>query len=410
MSNSKPSKRKDVVDIIKDIKKEQRRNNGLGRQSFSKIASADFGSNTSSSSGGSSTTSVGVIDLSSRLKTSGDTMTGPIAFSTKTKTLAAGVIDISKTTGTGYSSYVIASCAAGVNDLNTITGAEHNGQLLYLESPPTVTIRLKHNVSNIFIADAADYDIVPSSFAVLIFDYTRGISGMWVLVSSFSRTSSGSSLLSSTNIWTGTTNTFNNNVVLGSSSGDNLTINAKMQSDIDLNTFDVKNVDRLKFSTTIGSGSALTSTDTGIETLFNASLPFGMLLQIPSTNSAVYSIKRGITEIINIGPIGTVIAGNTFIGSSTSDSAKIFGRISSGSANQIGIYVTNSTATIGTEGTLQIPYYTGTTPDSDATLNTKFGSVNGAMGVWYDTDTVSNSRIYVRINSSWYHAFLTKSN
>lgn len=184
---SKSSKRRDVLDVIKDVKKEQRRINGVNRQNYSGLASADFGSvSLSASSGGSQPTTTN--SLTGLLKTAGDTMMGPIAFSTVTKTLAAGVIDISKVTGSGYSSYVIASAAAGTHDLATITGAEFNGQLLFLDAPATVTIKLKHNTGNISIPDAADYDLVPNSTGILIYDYTIT---KWSLVSAFVRPSVG---------------------------------------------------------------------------------------------------------------------------------------------------------------------------------------------------------------------------
>lgn len=181
-------------------------------------------------------------------------------------------------------------------------------------------------------------------------------------------------------------------------------------TDLNMNTFDILSVDRLKFSTTTGSGDILTNSDTGIEAVYFNDLPYGMQIQIPSTNGAILTINRGALEIINISSVGTIINGHVYLGFAETDNIKITGRIHSSSSSEIGIYVTNATATVGTEGTLQIPYYTGSAPDSDATLNTKFGSINGSLGVWYDTNTTTNSRIYVRINSAWYHAFLTKSN
>lgn len=186
--SSKPARRKEIIDIVKDIKKQQRQNNGISRQNFTGLSSAEFGSVTSSSSGGGSQTA-NPPSLKGLLRTSGDVMIGPLSLNTKTQTLSGGIIDISKSTGTGYSSYVIASCAAGVNDLNTITGAEHDGQLLFLDAPTTVTIRLKHGVDNVIIPDAADYDVIPDSIAIMIYDATQTA---WILVSTFVRDTAGS--------------------------------------------------------------------------------------------------------------------------------------------------------------------------------------------------------------------------
>lgn len=186
--SSRPNKRKDVLDVVNKLKKYQRTTNGQNRQNYTGLASADFGSVSVTATGGSSSSNP-TNNTTQYLKTGGDTMIGPLAFSTKTQTLSGGIINISKSTGTGYSSYVIASCAAGINNLNTITGAEHNGQLLFLDAPTTVTIRLKHGVDNIIIPDATDYDIIPDSIAILIYDYTQTA---WILVSTFVRDTAGS--------------------------------------------------------------------------------------------------------------------------------------------------------------------------------------------------------------------------
>ncbi len=184
---SKSTKRRDILDVIKDTRKEQRRANGINRQNFSGLASADFGSVSMSASGGGSLTSSS-SDTTERLKTGGDTMIGPIAFSTKTQILSGGILDVSKSTGTGYSSYVIVSAASGTHDLNTISGAQFNGQLLFLDAPATVTVRLKHNIDNIFIPDGVDFDIVPNSVAILIYDYTIT---KWNFVCGFVRDTTG---------------------------------------------------------------------------------------------------------------------------------------------------------------------------------------------------------------------------
>jgi len=85
-------------------------------------------------------------------------------------------------------------------------------------------------------------------------------------------------------------------------------------------------------------------------------------------------------------------------------------KIKARSATEIGIQVGNEALTVGTEGSLIIPVVTGTAiPANDAALDTDFGDVNGALGVFFDTDTATNNRIFIRLNGVWYHAFLTRT-
>ena len=74
-----------------------------------------------------------------------------------------------------------------------------------------------------------------------------------------------------------------------------------------MNTWDIFAVDRMKFSQTEGSGDSLESTDTGIEAIYTSTLPFGMKIQIPTANSAIFQIVRGSTEMLNISALGLLI-------------------------------------------------------------------------------------------------------
>ena len=123
-----------------------------------------------------------------------------------------------------------------------------------------------------------------------------------------------------TNVWSGI-NTFTSSVsftgattTIGDNVNDVFTLYGKMGSDINMSTYDITSIDRLKFSTTAGSGSALGSTDTGIEALFNSGSPYGMIIQFPSTNSAVMQIKRGSTDMINISSLGVLFGDELLMG------------------------------------------------------------------------------------------------
>tara|TARA_R110002110_G_scaffold9707_1_gene47538 strand:+ start:52 stop:2505 length:2454 start_codon:yes stop_codon:yes gene_type:complete len=85
-------------------------------------------------------------------------------------------------------------------------------------------------------------------------------------------------------------------------------------TDLDMHTYDITSVDRLKLSTVQGSGTALLSTDTGIEALYSGVNPFGMLIQFPSTNGAVMQIKRGTTDMINISSLGVLFGDELLMG------------------------------------------------------------------------------------------------
>jgi len=65
------------------------------------------------------------------LKTSGDTMMGPIAFFPRLVTISAGAIDIGKNTDAFSSRIIVTPESGSTDDLDTISNAEHNGQLLF---------------------------------------------------------------------------------------------------------------------------------------------------------------------------------------------------------------------------------------------------------------------------------------
>ena len=107
------------------------------------------------------------------------------------------------------------------DDLETINGVSHAGQLIHLEANTTGTITLKHNTGNIFIPSEEDYTIEAGGFATLIYDIAIH-ANKWVLVSS-----------SSSNV-TGMTN--------------------PATADLDMNTFDIIDIDRLQFTSDSGTG------------------------------------------------------------------------------------------------------------------------------------------------------------
>jgi len=180
LSNSKAARRKDLGDVVKDIKKKQIKDAGLLRQNFTGLNSVDYGNNTTSSSGSNSSTSQ--PNLEGLLQTSGDTMMGPLAFYPATVTIASGVATISQGS-VGFSSRIILNGEGSVaDDLDTITGAAHAGQILFIQAVSTTAITLKHATGNIYLPDATDYVIAGKEIVMLQWDT---INTTWTIVANF---------------------------------------------------------------------------------------------------------------------------------------------------------------------------------------------------------------------------------
>ena len=138
--------------------------------------------------GGSSTPSS--TDEYARLKTQGDTMVGAIAYYPKITVIdGSDEIDVragySGQLNDDYTSYLIVTPVGVADDLETINGVSHSGQLLHIEANTTGTITLKHDTGNIFIPSEEDYTIEAGGFATLIYDIAVH-ANKWVLISSSS--------------------------------------------------------------------------------------------------------------------------------------------------------------------------------------------------------------------------------
>lgn len=254
------------------------------------------------------------IDEYAKLKTMGDSMIGAIAYIPKATTISNGEIDVAGgdagSTTDNYTSYLIVAGQGNANDdLVTIANPTHAGQILNIQAIVTTDITLKHNTGNIYIPSGSDHTISAGDTASLIWDITVH-ANKWVLLGGGD---SSSSLLSSVNTWTGV-NTFtanstsitSTNIYLGDQSSDtiNITGTASHQGDIDMNTWDIYAVDRVKFSQTEGSGDSLANTDTGIEAIYSSGNPYGMRLNIPTANYAIFQITRGGTEKFAVNALG----------------------------------------------------------------------------------------------------------
>jgi len=183
------------------------------------IKNAPLSSTMSFSVAGGSSTPSG-IETQERLKTSGDSMVGAIAYYPKIATISSGAIDVIRSDTLGdltddYTTYLIVTPVGVADDLDTISNPSNAGQLIHLEANSTGTITLKHNTGNIFIPSESDHTISAGGFATLIYDVAIH-TDKWVLVSS-SEAGGGS--------WVGTAT-----------------------SDLDMDTYDITDVCRIEFN------------------------------------------------------------------------------------------------------------------------------------------------------------------
>jgi len=194
---TKATHKKTTVDVIKQQKKNAKRQAGMGRQQASGVSAASAGTQTLVQSSQSSSAG---NNSSGALLTAGGTMMGPIAFYPKAIMISSDTIDISSTTDTGFSSRVSITGQTTADDLKQIDGANNAGQILFLQSITGQTITLKHHTGsagggNINIPGGADYvmgaqDIVLLQWDTIHHAYSNS-GGQWTLVSSGNSSSSG---------------------------------------------------------------------------------------------------------------------------------------------------------------------------------------------------------------------------
>ena len=100
-----------------------------------------------------------------------------------------------------------------------------------------------------------------------------------------------------------------------------------IQSDLDMNTYDINDADRIKFSTTQGTGSSLGSSDYGIETAYNSGTAYGMTFRIPA--SAFFYFNSGSSQLLYGDTTGLVTTEPILGGSLKTTSFVDFDNISS---------------------------------------------------------------------------------
>ena len=461
--SSRANKRKDVLDVLGKVKKYQRMINGQNRQNYSGLASADFGSVSSSASGGGGSSTTG-ISSSSFLKITGGTMIGPFGLAPELVYVTANALDISAT-GEAYSSYNI--LIGGGQTINNIYGSSFSGQLLFLQGGVfmTNTIGITGNIETI---DGSNYTLVGNDMIVFVFD---GIASKWKQITRGREPSGG-----------GVNTTLSNLVSPTAINQDLNLLGNSLVMDVDKDTaiYSVTD-DELEFH--VGGSIKLKMTNAQIlfsnhVTLLsgfadlklganNISLYKNTQLIGSSASGITYEVPTGDTHILSVngdlkfqigdsatysgntlypsvssskalgspsfrwaglwcssidasGPVVMTdslnVAGNVFLGDSSSDDINLVGNIDSDimiaagyrirafTSTEIGYYVKNATSTIGAEGTVQIPTkVSGVTSASQA--NTDFGTEIGCIGLY----TSGNPTLVIKYTSSAWQGIILGS-
>ena len=305
---TKATHKKTRVDVIKQHKKAEKRQAGMGRQQASGVSAASAGTTSlvQSSQGGSAGSNTG-----NSLKISGDSMNGPLAFFRNSNTAIYpsssnnNTLDISEETG-AYTSHCI-WFAGGSNTLEIISGGSFTGQLLFIESTASLTQTIKDrsntsggNTGNIKTLDGNDLALGTAKTLVL-FMYSD-IDTFWHQVSN---PSGGSSLLASNNSWTGnntwdtgTTPRFNTYLEIGLiSSPSNPSGSIRLFADTDnSNHLTIRKSDGSEVDLeTIASGANTALSNLAVTTTVNASLD----PEVNDTRGLGTNTKRWASSYIN---------------------------------------------------------------------------------------------------------------
>jgi hypothetical protein len=467
----KASNTKTTVDIIKKQKRDQKRAAGLSRQNLTGFSSGQASSSirspvTSGSSAGSNTGNF--------IRSSGDTMVGPLAFYFQSKYIASGTLDISEETGAYSSRVIVIGQGGAADDLEVILGASHAGQILFFQPIQAVTLQsflktaaawasgtsysigdvvlynsqrytcyVAHTSSgsilptdttkwyrnNIRITGATEQVVAVDEIILLQYDSSDGV---WTVVSGGGSGSSGAGL-GDANVWTGT-NTFQDvvsmtgsTVNIGDATTDRVNFISKLGTDIDLNDYDIENIDRLFFSTS-GTDN-LTASDMGIAANSNDNdyltynVPSGyhrfkvngnLAMSVGPTSNPGLTVENSLWVSGSITATGNVtFQQEVTLGNSSSDDINIVGNIDTDismaaskkirayTSTEIGYYVKNATSSVGSEGTIQIPTKNSGVGNASA-ADSDFGSEIGCIGLY----TLGNPTLVIKYSSSGWQGII----
>lgn len=184
----------------------------------------------------------------------------------------------------------------------------------------------------------------------------------------------------------------------------------------------VNNIDAL----TIDTSDSIFSTDilpniSGVRNLGSGSLKWSGIFASIYNVATSQGMKAVGADLVLETPTGTDIifreVGTQFLRMDGGLNASVFPRdikldgtnraIRAFDATEIGFFVSNQSASVGAEGSIELPFTTTASP-SDAQLNTAFGSFDGACGV--SGSTASIPRWQIRVNNNWNQVDMVNSN
>ena len=276
---SKAAVRKNQADLLNQMKKEQKQFYAQRRQMASGIGSVNVGHVTTNavgiSTGDTNVTSTG-------LPRGGGTMEGPIAFNPNSITISGGKLTMANllTTPTSWCIATGEGSAADslyyiiTQDVGSDVGAWFSGQILILQAG-VYDITLKHrgtSSSNIYIPSGSDLTLTGytsgtstgGEIAILMYD-DQVVGGEWILVATSKPLGSGGTGMQNPAVAQFDMATFsiegNWDIGGGQTNFLNVDPTVGIEADLDMNTFDIKDVCRLGFEL---GGTALPATISGI--------------------------------------------------------------------------------------------------------------------------------------------------
>lgn len=356
---------KDSVDALIKAKRDIKKQYGLQRQAYTGISGAGTINLGGSGKKGSTTNT----SFSGYLPTSGGVITGALSFNPKTALMSSGAINIGVENGSigGIASRIIVTGElVAADDLNTITGAKHAGQILFLQAVETTPITLKHAAvgGNIWIPTLSDYIVTGGEIVMLQYDTVNTV---WSAVANF--TAAGDITESSTPVvWTGihsfngvSTSINSGTIVLGDNTTDNISFGGRI-------------------------GTSILPISNNLYNLGSSSLEWKDIHIVGTAYlDTIQSLVCSVTSVFSS-------TGTTSLGDSSTDSINLNGnidtdvvidggkRVRSYDSQEIGLQVTNDSITTGTEGTLQIPWLSGNS-SSKAGADTDFGNATACIGI-----------------------------
>lgn len=200
-------------------------------------------------------------------------------------------------------------------------------------------------------------------------------------------------------------------IVAGGSQGAGTYQNAQ-GADIFMNTYDIVDVDRLKFAVKEGAGDILAVTDYGIEALYFGSDAYGLHYRVPSAKQHIFSQGSDIVFSINTDeilfglPISVYGYEDIFNITEPDSPPANYRRIFSDSSNSDNLSVKRSDGTvIDLEEQTQYLSETTTYASGNTDLDGTFGDTNGSIGIQFNSDSSAGNgkyRIWIRANGAWY--------